>query len=101
MLASNDPITGQSTMGGYERGENSKPNVYELNLTGLGSDVTAQDVKKMAGVTHVINATVEEHNIKGTCTGVGKVKVRLNHGETREQVELNFTKNGVAVREAQ
>merc|ERR1719471_873456 len=38
--------------------------------------------------------------MKGTCVGTGTVKVRLNHGETREQVELNFTKNGVAVREA-
>ena len=87
-------------MTGYERSENSKPNVYELTLSGLGSDMNAQDVKKMAGVRHVISATVEEDNMKGTCVGTGKVKVRLNHGETREQVELNFTKNGVAVREA-
>ena len=58
MLASNDPVTGQSTMVGYERGENSKPNVYELNLTGLGSNATAEDVKKMAGVRHVISSTV-------------------------------------------
>lgn len=55
----------------------------------------------MAGVKHVIESSVVEDNMKGTCTGVGKVKVRLNHGETREQVELNFTKNGIAVREAQ
>ena len=88
-------------MVGYERGENSKPNVYELNLTGLGSNATAEEVKKMAGVRHVISSNVVEDNMKGTCTGVGTVKVRLNHGETREQVELNFTKNGIAVREAQ
>ena len=54
----------------------------------------------MAGVKHVIAASVVEDNMKGTCVGTGTVKVRLNHGETREQVELNFTKNGVAVREA-
>ena len=87
-------------MAGYNRGENAKPEVYELSLTGLGANVNAQDLKKMAGVKHVIAASVVEDNMKGTCVGTGTVKVRLNHGETREQVELNFTKNGVAVREA-
>ena len=100
MLASNDPVTGQSTMAGYNKHENAKPEVYELSLSGLGSNMNAQEVKKMAGVKHVIAASVVEDNMKGTCVGTGTVKVRLNHGETREQVELNFTKNGVAVREA-
>ena len=54
----------------------------------------------MAGVKHVVSATVDEDNMKGTCLGTGKVRVRLNQGETRDQIELNFTKNGIAVREA-
>ena len=53
----------------------------------------------MAGVKHVVSATVDEDNMKGTCTGTGRIKVRLAQGETRDQIELNFTKNGVAVRE--
>lgn len=87
-------------MAGYNKSENARPDVYELSLSGLGANVNAQDIKKMAGVKHVIAASVVEDNMKGTCVGTGTVKVRLNHGETREQVELNFTKNGVAVREA-
>ena len=87
-------------MAGYNKQENARPDVYELSLSGLGSNMNAQDIKKMAGVKHVIAASVVEDNMKGTCVGTGTVKVRLNHGETREQVELNFTKNGVAVREA-
>ena len=87
-------------MAGYNKQENARPEVYELSLSGLGSNMNAQDIKKMAGVKHVIAASVVEDNMKGTCVGTGTVKVRLNHGETREQVELNFTKNGVAVREA-
>ena len=87
-------------MAGYNKQENARPEVYELSLSGLGSNMNAQEVKKMAGVKHVIAASVVEDNMKGTCVGTGTVKVRLNHGETREQVELNFTKNGVAVREA-
>lgn len=100
MLASNDPITGASSLGGYNRGENSKPAVVEITLSGLGANIDAQEVKKMAGVRHVVSATVDEDNMKGTCLGTGRIKVRLNQGETREQLELNFTKNGIAVREA-
>ena len=100
MLASNDPITGSSSMNGYNLRENSKPDIIELELAGLGANVDAQDVRKMAGVKHVISSTVEEDNMKGTCTGVGKVKVRLNHGETRDQLLLNYTKHGIAVKEA-
>ena len=74
--------------------------MIELTLSGLGSGADALSVRKMAGVRHVVSATVDEDNMKGTCLGTGRVKVRLNQGETRDQVELNFTKNGVAVREA-
>jgi len=48
-----------------------------LSLSGLGANVDAQDVKKMAGVRHVVSATVDEDNMKGTCVGTGKVKVRI------------------------
>jgi len=87
-------------MGGYNKAETSKPEVIEFTLSGLGTAVDAREVKKMAGARHVVSATVDEDNMKGTCLGTGKVSVRLNQGETREQIELNFTKNGIAVREA-
>lgn len=56
-------------------------------------------VKKMAGVKHVISAALDEDNMKGICTGTGRLQVRLNPGETVEQVELNFAKQGVMVSE--
>lgn len=52
----------------------------------------------MAGVKHVISAAVDEDNMKGICTGTGRIKVRLNPGETVEQVELNFARKGVMVK---
>ena len=36
--------------------------------------------------------------MKGTCTGTGKIQLRLNPGESVEQVELNFARKGVMVR---
>lgn len=53
----------------------------------------------MSGVKHVISASIDEDNMKGTCTGTGRIQVRLNPGETREQVELNYARQGVIVGE--
>lgn len=37
--------------------------------------------------------------MKGICTGMGRIKIRLNPGETQEQVELNFARKGIMVGE--
>lgn len=31
---------------------------------------------------HVISVETKQDNLKGTCTGEGRIKVRLNEGET-------------------
>ena len=41
MLASNDPITGNSSMGGYNLRDASNPTIIELDLNGLGPNVDA------------------------------------------------------------
>lgn len=46
---------------------------------------------------HVIAAEVKEDNLKGICTGEGRIKVRLNEGETINQVRLNFVRAGFSV----
>ena len=46
---------------------------------------------------HVIDASVEEDNVKGICTGNGRIKIRLNEGETINQVRLNFVRAGYSV----
>ena len=42
-------------------------------------------------------AEVQQDNLKGICTGEGRIKVRLNEGETINQVRLNFVRAGYSV----
>lgn len=98
MLASNDMITGRSTLDTYDQVRApSDTVVVDLTLRNLPSNADVRGVKQMAGVKHIISASVDEDNMKGICTGTGKIQVRLNADETVEQVELNFAKKGVMV----
>ena len=46
---------------------------------------------------HVVAAEVNQDNLKGICTGEGRIKVRLNEGESLNQVRLNFVRAGYSV----
>lgn len=54
-------------------------------------------LKRVANVKHVINAEVQQDNLKGICTGEGRIKIRLNEGETINQVRLNFVRAGYSL----
>ena len=72
MLASNSFATGESTLRHYHEGE--KPvEVVDLVVGNLPSDCHANMLKKVSGSKHVINATVEEDNFRGICTGNGRI----------------------------
>ena len=45
----------------------------------------------------MIGATVEVDAIRGVGTGNGRIQVRLNNGETKEQVVANLEKQGFRV----
>ena len=59
-------------------------------MSGLPAQFGELDIKQVAGVRHVISASVSQDNVKGVCTGTGRVTVRLQRGETAEQVIRNF-----------
>lgn len=68
-------------------------------MTDLPATCNAEDLKKIAASKHVFEASVEEDNMKGICSGQGRIKIRLNHGEDVEKVKLNFLKKGIRVQE--
>jgi len=37
--------------------------------------------------------------MKNVCSGTGRIKIRLNHGEDLDRVKLNFLKEGIHVKE--
>jgi hypothetical protein len=66
-------------------------------VTNLPQNFDQLSLRRVANVKHVIDATVEEDNVKGICTGNGRIKIRLNEGETINQVRLNFVRAGYSV----
>lgn len=98
MLASNDPITGKSSMSAYNQVQPlAATRVVDLELKNLSANADLIDVKKMSGARHVISAALDEDNMKGICLGTGRIKIRLNQDENLEDIELNFARRGVMV----
>lgn len=60
----------------------NKLKVVDLDLGQLPQHIDEQDIKRIAGVKHVIVATVDVDNMKGICTGTGNVKLRISDGES-------------------
>ena len=52
--------------------------IVDIDLNGLPENCDQQYLKKVANVRHVIQAEVKQDNLKGICTGEGRLKVRLN-----------------------
>jgi len=100
MLASNDPISGASSLTAYNANKApSEIRVVDLELKNLGEGVDKIEVKKMSGARHVISVALDEDNMKGICRGTGRIQIRLNQNENLDDIQLNFTSKGVMVNE--
>jgi hypothetical protein len=47
----------------------------------------------------VVSTELNIDNFKGTCRGQGRIRIRLNDGESLDKVKENFAKAGLSVRE--
>ena len=77
----------------------SHSQVVELVVHGLSNEAHADDLMRISGAKHVVEATVDHDAIRNVCTGSGKIKVRLGDGEDIEQVKLSLLKAGFDVNE--
>jgi hypothetical protein len=84
----------------YHKPQN-KGEVIDLHLSGLKISADEIEVKRAAGVKHVISTQVDVDEIKGICKGTGRIKIRLNEGESLDMVRANFRKVGMMVQEHQ
>ena len=82
----------------YHKKENSGQ-VVDIVLSGMKPNMDEAAVKRIAGVKHVISANVDLDNLKGTCTGTGRIKIRLNEGEDPEQIRQRYVNQGVLVKD--
>jgi len=49
----------------------------------------------LTGAKHVIETELHEDHMKGTLTGIGRLKIRLNQDETIDNVRANLKKAGI------
>ena len=83
----------------YYHKEQNKGEVIDLVLNGLSPDTMQSDLKRIAAVKHVISSEIDVDNLKGTCRGSGRIKIRLNAGEDPETIRQNFINKGVVVKD--
>jgi hypothetical protein len=72
--------------------------VIDIDLSGLPKECDDATVKMVANVRHVISTDIKYDNFLGHCKGDGRVKIRLNEGETIEMVRANFIRAGYQVK---
>jgi len=83
----------------YNDGQSKAPStVVDFDLFGLPGNFDEQSIKRAANVKHVISSEIAYDNFTGNCRGDGRVKIRLNAGETAEEVRANFIKAGINVK---
>lgn len=79
-LSSN--FAGHDSLKYHETSNLAKQEVIDIDVRGLPENFDQQSLKRVANVKHVVGAEVKEDNLKGICTGEGRIKIRLNEGET-------------------
>ena len=100
MLASNNPLTGESSLKAYNRiVAPSEVRVVDLQLQNLPANSDLIGIKKISGAKHVINVALDEDNMKGICTGTGRIQIRLNQDENLQDIELAFARKGISASE--
>jgi hypothetical protein len=78
---------------------NEEGKTLDFDLIGLKATAEGADLKRAAGVKHVISSDVTIDNFTGQCKGDGRLKVRLSAGETEADVRNNLRRAGIMVKE--
>ena len=92
-LSSDIHGTGESSQTHFDK-SGHKNEIIDFDLKNLPPHIDDIDIKKMAGVKHVISTQVDVDSLTNQCKGTGRVKLRLGANEDAEQVRMNYLKNG-------
>jgi hypothetical protein len=71
--------------------------LIHIKLANLDPTTDEYELKRVAGVKHVIASEVDVDALKGTCRGTGSIQIRLNDGEDKEAIRQNFINRGFIV----
>ena len=95
---SSDVLGTGNTIQHYAKADNPTY-VADLDIKGLTEATHPEDLKKISGAKHIISAVVDHDAIKNTCTGTGRIKLRLGGEDELDNVKLQFLKAGFGVQE--
>lgn len=73
--------------------------IVDLDLNGLSSETNPEHLKRVSGAKHIISVQLNSNSIKNSCTGTGRVKIRLNDGENLDVIKLRFIEAGYDVKD--
>jgi len=95
---SSDVLGTGNTIQHYAKADNPTY-VADLDIKGLTEATHPEDLKKISGAKHIISAVVDHDAITNTCTGTGRIKLRLGGEDELDNVKLQFLKAGLGVQE--
>lgn len=78
----------------YNNNENIS--IIDLDLRNVPDNIDQRALKRLAGAKHVIETELQEDHMKGTLTGNGRMKIRLNHDENMDNIRKNLKKLGIS-----
>ena len=77
-------FAGHNALQYYEKPTNSNNQIVDFDISGLPENCDEIKLKKAANAKHIISTEVSYDNFLGKCKGDGRLKIRLNEGETTE-----------------
>ena len=66
-----------------------------MDLHNVPDGTDLRELKRLTGAKHIIESELQEDHLKGTLTGTGRVKIRLNRDESVDKVKANLRKAGI------
>jgi hypothetical protein len=81
------------------QGQDVGSTLIDFDLKALPPNIKEDEIKKIAGVKHVISVKLDHDAIRNTNLGTGRIKIRLGANEDAEKVMLQFLKEGYGVKE--
>lgn len=67
----------------------------DLDLQNLPPHIDPLGVKRLTGAKQVISTDLQYDAMKGTCTGVGRLRLRLGGAEDLEKIRSNLATAGI------
>jgi hypothetical protein len=67
----------------------------DLDLQNLPPHIDALGLKRITGAKHIVSSDLKHDAMKGTCTGAGRLRLRLTGEDELEKIRSNLATAGI------